>query len=152
VTVNGRSRGTTPLRLRNLPAGKYTVRVSRQGYTSEERAISLSAQQPTSTLTFSLEPSGRGQPAARTDATRGAAAAGRAEFYGSLSVESLPAGASVFLDGRLIGTTPLASVRVPAGSHVVRLDRTGFLPWTTSIQVVSGQPVRVTASLERGSR
>lgn len=152
VTVNGRSRGRTPLRVRNLPAGKYTVRVSRQGYTSEERAVSLSTQQPSSTLTFSLERSGRAQPGPRTEATSGAAAAARAEFYGSLSVESLPTGARVFLDGRQIGTTPLVSARVPAGSHVVRVDRTGFLPWTTSIQVASGQRVRVTASLERESR
>jgi hypothetical protein len=102
-------------------------------------------------LTFSLDRSSRAQPASRAEATAGAAGAARTEFFGSLAVESLPAGARVFLDGRLLGTTPLVSARIPVGSHVVRVDRAGFLPWTTSVQIVSGQRVRVTASLERES-
>jgi serine/threonine protein kinase len=137
VRVNGRPRGVTPLRLRNLAPGGYTVRVSRRGYASDEREVVLSAEQPSSTVTFSLS---RAQPASRTS------------FYGSLSVDSLPAGASVFLDGRLIGTTPMVASRVAAGSHVVRVDRIGFRSWTSPIQVVSGQRLRVTASLERESK
>jgi serine/threonine protein kinase len=140
VTVNGRPRGVTPLRLRNLAPGRYTVRVSRRGYASGEREVVLSAERPSSTVTVSLDRASRAQPASRTS------------FYGSLSVDSLPAGASVFLDGGLIGTTPMVASRVAAGSHVVRVDRTGFRSWTSPIQVVSGQRLRVTASLERESK
>ncbi len=138
VLVNGRRRGVTPLRIDDLGPGRYTVRVTRRGFDAEERDVLLSVDRPSSTLAFSLDRSSPPQPATRT-----------AEFYGWLSVESLPSGARVFVDGRLIGTTPLDSARLDAGSHVVRVDRIGFRPWTTPIEIVTGQRHRVTASLER---
>jgi hypothetical protein len=149
VTIDGRRRGVTPLRLRNLAPGRYTVRVSRRGYATAEREVVLSADRPSpsATVTFPLQRAGRTPPASGTDAATTTTA-----FYGSLSVDSLPSGARVFVDGRPVGTTPMVAPRVAAGSHVVRVDRTGFLPWTAPIQVVSGQRLRVTASLERESK
>jgi len=149
VTIDGRRRGVTPLRLRNLAPGRYTVRVSRRGYATAEREVVLPADRPSpsATVTFPLQRAGRTPPASGTDAATSTPA-----FYGSLSVDSLPSGARVFVDGRLVGTTPMVAPRVAAGSHVVRVDRTGFLPWTAPVQVVSGQRLRVTASLERESK
>jgi hypothetical protein len=64
-------------------------------------------------------------------------------------VESRPAGASVYLDGRLVGVTPLALPSVPAGEHNVRLQLDGYQSWTSLVQVLSTEANRVTASLER---
>ena len=69
-------------------------------------------------------------------------------FEAPLSVISRPAGALVRLDGRAVGKTPLRLQAVGAGAHVIRLELTGYLPWTSAIQVVSGNQNRVTASLE----
>jgi len=55
----------------------------------------------------------------------------------------------VFLDGSLVGTTPLAMSRVAAGEHAIRLERDGYRRWSSSILVVGGERNRVTASLER---
>jgi hypothetical protein len=44
---------------------------------------------------------------------------------GKVSIDSAPDGAAVFLDGDLVGTTPLALDDVPAGRHVVRLEISG---------------------------
>jgi hypothetical protein len=52
-------------------------------------------------------------------ASRGSASAGDAG--GSLLVESDPAGASVYVDGRLAGETPLALPAIAAGVHRVRV-------------------------------
>jgi hypothetical protein len=68
---------------------------------------------------------------------------------GALAVESRPPGASVFLDGRLVGKTPLAVARVGTGEHAVRLERDGYRPWSSITQISNGQRARVTASLER---
>jgi cytoskeletal protein RodZ len=46
VTVNGIGRGTTPLRVRYLPPGAYTVRLIRDGYRIRETRVTLSAEQP----------------------------------------------------------------------------------------------------------
>jgi len=75
-----------------------------------------------------------------------------AAFVGSLSVSSRPAGATVTLDGRVVGVTPLTLPEVAAGSHAVRLQLEGYRIWSVSAQVVTGQAKRVNASLERHDR
>jgi hypothetical protein len=37
---------------------------------------------------------------------------------------------------------------VTVGAHAVRLELTGFKPWTASVRVVAGERNRVAASLE----
>jgi PEGA domain-containing protein len=66
-----------------------------------------------------------------------------------LHVESRPGGAQVFLDGRLIGATPLSVPSVAAGEHVIRLERDGYRRWSSSVRIVAAEQNRVTASLER---
>ena len=51
-------------------------------------------------------------------------------------VDSRPAGARVFVDGKLVGTTPLLIDAVAVGDHAVRLELDGFNPWTASTKVV----------------
>jgi serine/threonine-protein kinase len=70
-------------------------------------------------------------------------------FSGRLSVESRPEGARVFLDGQMIGTTPLAMQNVSAGEHAIRLERDGYRRWSSSVRIVASEQNRVTASLER---
>jgi hypothetical protein len=70
-------------------------------------------------------------------------------YTGSLVVESLPAGATVYLDNKAIGKTPLTLNGVHAGEHVVRLERDGYNRWSRAIRIVASERNRVTASLER---
>ncbi|MGE5362412.1 MAG: PEGA domain-containing protein, partial [Bacteroidales bacterium] len=140
VTVNGRRRGVTPLNLSKLAAGRYTVRLTRGGYVAEERDVVISQDHPSSTLTLTLRRGAATEPA------------GRAEFVGSVSVDSSPPGAKVFLDGKLVGTTPCVVPSVPIGSHVVRVDLIGFRRWAQSVEVKAGARIRVTAALERESQ
>jgi hypothetical protein len=66
-----------------------------------------------------------------------------------LVVESRPAGAAVFVDGRLAGQTPLSLPDVRVGSHAVRIERAGYRIWTASVSISAGEQNRVTASLEK---
>jgi serine/threonine protein kinase len=70
-------------------------------------------------------------------------------FRGTLVVESRPTGATVLLDGREVGTTPLTLPSVNAGSHAVKVELAGYSNWSSAVQVTTGQRNRVTASLER---
>jgi hypothetical protein len=54
----------------------------------------------------------------------------------------------VYVDGRMIGTTPL-SQGLPSGEHDVRLELSGYHEWTSSVRVAAAATSRVTASLER---
>jgi hypothetical protein len=66
-----------------------------------------------------------------------------------LIVDSRPAGAKVYVDGRLVGTTPLQSHSISAGEHAIRLEHDGYRRWTSAVRIVSNEQNRVTASLER---
>ena len=57
-----------------------------------------------------------------TPAERGSTAS-----VGQLSIESDPEGASVYVDGQLVGQTPVNVGRLPAGDHRVRLVKDGYL-------------------------
>jgi len=43
VTINGIGWGQTPVTVRNLPLGTKTVRLTSDGYTSQQRTVQLSA-------------------------------------------------------------------------------------------------------------
>jgi len=147
VIVDGREYGPTPAVVRGLDRGTHRVRIVREGYISEERSVDITRSQPAPSLIVTLEPR---RPAEERIAQSVPQSAPTIESYtGTLVVESLPAGASVFLDNRAVGRTPLTLPRVNAGAHVVRLERDGYQRWTRSIRVVATERTRVTASLDR---
>jgi hypothetical protein len=61
-----------------------------------------------------------------------------ASAVGSLLVESEPAGASVYIDGRLAGQTPLTLQAIAAGAHRVRVVRLGYLENSRLVTVRAG--------------
>lgn len=149
VNVDGKDVGATPAVVRNLAPGTHRVRVSRDGYSSVERRVVITRSRPSTSLTVPLERervAARGTPTAAPGPTT-PGTVGR--FVGGLSVDSRPTGAKVFLDGKLIGTTPLAMSSVAAGEHAIRLEYDGYRRWTSSVRVVATEQNRVTASLER---
>lgn len=95
-------------------------------------------------------PAGRSAPGAARAAGPAPAVAPAAPSTepGSLLVDSRPSGASVFLDGRLVGTTPLVLSSVARGEHAIHLERAGYQRWASSVKIVSGERSRVAASLE----
>jgi PEGA domain len=67
---------------------------------------------------------------------------------GTLSIDSRPVGASVFIDGQLVGTTPLLLPYISPGTHAVRLHLAAHQDWRSTTQVVPDGRNRVTAALE----
>jgi hypothetical protein len=113
------------------------VRVTRDGYVSQEQRVTVTAGRPVQSVALTLRP----VPAAP-------AAPGPAATTASLVVESRPSGARVFVDGKLIGQTPMAIAEMPVGEHAVRLELEGYRGWVTPVRIVAGERTRVAASLE----
>ena len=143
VTLDGRPVGQAPLTIPNLGRGTHTVRVTRDGYASIERRVVITANQPTSTLTLNLT------RIAAPQRSRPAPPEQRAPLTADVLFESRPTGATVFMDGKRIGTTPMALPSVRVGSHAFRFELAGHKPWSASVPVVAGQKNRVAASLEQ---
>jgi hypothetical protein len=147
VVLNGTERGVTPLVLRDLGLGRYSLQVTRSGYATEQRQLSLTRAKSAVALNLRLKRMAGAQAApARTGTAQ--ATPTEPQAIGSLVVDSLPSGAKVFLDGKPVGTTPLVLTSVIAGSHAVRLELSGHRPWSTSVQVAAGERSKVTGSLE----
>jgi hypothetical protein len=68
-------------------------------------------------------------------------------FIGSLAVDSEPDGATVFLNQQSVGQTPLLLTDLKAGSYVLRLERSGYHRWTSSVLVSSIRPTHVAVTL-----
>jgi hypothetical protein len=133
VSIDGRDAGVTPAVVRDLARGSHSVRVTRDGYVAEERRIVITPRREAVSITVPLSP----------------AVATNGRFVGDLTVQSRPTGAKVFLDGKLIGMTPLSIPSVRAGEHAVRLEYDGYRRWSSVVRVVANEANRVTASLER---
>lgn len=67
---------------------------------------------------------------------------------GTLVVRSTPAGATVFINNRPAGKTPLVMRSLPVGSRAVRLTLNGHANWSRGVQVVAGERTTVSATLE----
>ncbi len=137
VRVDGRVRGKTPLVLRDMPLRVMRVSIEHSGFQPDLRRIALSAAQPTVTVEAKLTPNAPATPEATT---------------GSLLIESRPSGATIFVDGREIGATPLSLPGLSPGTRRIRLELAGFTPWVTTAEVQAGTRTRVAASLERGTQ
>jgi hypothetical protein len=144
VSVDGKDYGVTPANVRDLASGAHRIKVTHDGFAPQERRVVISASRPSQTTTIALVPV---RPAATAHAPAAAPAASR--LTGALAVDSRPTGARVFLDDKVVGTTPMALPSVSVGSHRIRLEHDGYRHWSSSVRVVASENNRVTASLER---
>ena len=66
---------------------------------------------------------------------------------GLLSVDSEPAGASVIVDGEVVGKTPLSDLPLTEGEHQLRLEEARHLPVEQALQI-TGRNVREQLQLQ----
>lgn len=71
-----------------------------------------------------------------------------ANAAGGLFAITRPVGAQVFVDNKLVGTTPLFMSRLSSGSHEVRLELPGFKTYSSSIHVEPQTRARLAVQLE----
>jgi hypothetical protein len=138
VSLDGKARGRTPLTLRGLPFGTHEVVVSRSGFAAETRRVEVSAAQPAGEVLVELH-------AAHPSAVPPKPAEAKT---GALDIDTRPRGATIVLDGKTLGVTPLEVAAVAAGSHELRVELSGYKSITTTIDVTAGQTTRFTVSLE----
>jgi PEGA domain len=69
-------------------------------------------------------------------------------YVGSLLVQGAEPGSKVVVDGRDRGETPAPALRVPAGTHVLRVLHEGFAPFEQQFSVAGAQAVNVRVRLD----
>lgn len=114
VTVNGISRGKTPVTVSDIPKGRATVQLKLAGFRDAVREISMNAGD-TQTLFVALE----GEP-------------------GSLHLTSVPDGARFYVNGDPRGKGPLVIRNLAPGAYTVRAELEGHAPVERTVQVAHG--------------
>jgi hypothetical protein len=64
-----------------------------------------------------------------------------------ITIDASAANAEVFIDGALVGMTPVDDLALPAGAHSLEVRKDGFKRWTREIQVAPGGSSRFFAEL-----
>ena len=125
VQLDGKTDPTwvTPFTLSGLNAGQHTVTVSKPGYSSDTRTVAIASGNKSFLVTHLTQ------------------------LMATLSVNSTPAGANVYIDGRDTGKLTPAQVSVDKGQHVVLVRKAGYIDETTSAQFVLAQTVSFSPTL-----
>jgi PEGA domain. len=136
VYVDSRYYGPAPQIAAGLSPGYHQVRLSLSGFQDWNGNIYVESGK-TTTVTQQLSVSPTQYPTS-------------APGTGTITVNSNPSGAGVYVDNGYIGITPLTVPSVQPGSHVVMVSQTGYASWQATVQVQSGQvtPVDATLSLQ----
>ena len=114
IYLNGVLMGEGSLPPITLPAGEYHLAYTAMDHHPSEESVTLAAGE-THALSAELT---------------------MLTFYGQLSVESSIEGASVLLDGRLLGASPISEpLELETGRYLVEVVAAGHHPWRRRVEV-----------------
>lgn len=123
VWLNNESTGeVTPFRRKLAIGDEVPYRLSLPLYHDEAGMVTV--DQPRKELQFALRPA-----------------------FGSVTVTSTPSGASVFLDEKQVGQTPLTLDCIASGSHSLRLQAPQYAVERRNVSVADGQTANVAVTL-----
>ncbi len=123
VSINGESRGRTPLDVTGLPTGRHLLQLALRNHRDHFQTVTLEAGQPR-TIEVELEP-----------------------LRATALVHSDPSGANVTLDGEHRGTTPLLLTNIALGRHRLVISRPGYQDRAIPLDVHNASPQRIDVRL-----
>jgi len=127
-----------------LDIGTRSVTIARRGYVAETRRVSITKARPARTLDVRLSAAAAAAPPKpATPATLNKPAVPT----GSLAVESRPVGATVTINGKPSGATPITINDLEPGEYRILMSMPGYRNFATTVRVVAGERVRAAASL-----
>ena len=68
-------------------------------------------------------------------------------IYGTFEVSGSPADATIYVDGKKAGTTPLVVNNVLVGAHKIRIEKDGYDKQEKSVQITEGQETALAYTL-----
>ena len=117
---------------------------------SDDSAENSAVDQPTGSSTTPTTPSPEGAPSiAKDDETSKPVGANSSPKLSSMTITSVPSGASVLIDGRRKGTTPLTVNEVKVGSRSVTLSLSGYQSYRQTIVIEAGTPASLSVELDK---
>jgi eukaryotic-like serine/threonine-protein kinase len=125
VWLDGVSVGNTPLSLAAVATGEHEVTAVKEGFVSATERLTVTSGTVPSPILFSLQPA-----------------------RALLSLTSTPPSATVVVDGKEVGTTPIEELELGEGAHRVQVRHPGFEPWNAVVPAQPGESLQFVARLE----
>jgi hypothetical protein len=125
VSVDGRTDASyvTPFALTNLQPGQHSISVTKAGYGSDSRTVNV------------------------LSGSRATVVVHLAQLMATLVVNSDPAGANIYVDGRDMATKTPAQVSVDKGQHVILVRKMGYIDETMNGGFTLGQTYNFSPTL-----
>lgn len=114
IVLDGEGVGVTPRTIEALKSGKYVVKLIKDGYFLWKKEVSIAGGSVVNLM------------------------AELKTIYGTLDINSSPAGAAVFIDGDFVGETPFKADKLEGGEHKVKVDLEGYESFTDIAKVYAG--------------
>ncbi len=136
----------SPFVLANVEPGEHLLEVRKRGFSTWATPIELASGQTLQMPPVTLIAEGGAQPATPVGTgTGGTVTPPVAAAQGTgFSLDTVPSGASVFVDdNQLPSTTPVTVTDLAPGTHTIRAELTNYAPWTGQIEVQPSQIVQL---------
>jgi len=117
VHLDGEKKGLTPYKAKDLSVGEHTLKIHKQGYEDHIQSFTIVAG-PNKSIGVAL--------VKLTDVT----------------ITTKPKGATLYLDGDLVGTTPF-NAKLPTGKHTLQLKLLGYADWEQEAIIVENYSNKV---------
>ncbi len=125
VYLTGKEIGSTPTKVSGIPPGVYELRVIKEGYAPHEAQVKVVGGR-TETVQASLRKSA-----------------------GSLLLRTEPAGANVYVDGKLAGVSPFQGEGLTPGAHRVQVSKEAYETQEKEVTIKVNERAEVSISLKR---
>ena len=120
VHIDGEKQGLTPYKAKELAVGEHTLKIHKQGFEDHEQTFTIVAGSNKS-IGIALDK------------------------LTKVSIKSKPKGATVYLDGDLVGTTPFKA-KLPTGKHALQLKLLGYADVDQEVIIIEGYSNKFTFS------
>jgi formylglycine-generating enzyme required for sulfatase activity len=111
--------GKTPLTIDPIAPGLHDVSLVSDRFRTYDTEIEINGKREEQILTVTLQPA-----------------------WADVTVNSLPVGATILVDGESVGTTP-ATVEVIEGKREIQLQQGGYKTWQSTIEVTAGEALEL---------
>ncbi len=125
IYINQRHVGKTPYTVKHIRPGHYTIVFEKRDCFSAQQDVEI------------------------VEGKAGAVHEKLIGVLGQIDVKSSPPGANVFIDDEEVGITPFSLIGVTVGRHQVRLTKSDYAKWDSTVMVGSGKKKTVSATLRK---
>ena len=135
VSINEIPKGVTPLEIKfDCDKTKnYNIKISYPGYQTQTKDIECGyIRGAKKGIFFELEP-GEDTAGGETPSVPQ-----NLEDFANIEIKSMPSEAEIYLNDKMIGTSPLIKKKIKPGTHLLELRKQGFKQWREEIQITPG--------------